>query len=153
MKYLPSRNALLGVVGATAALSALAAVSIAQDNGSSATAPSPATIQPNTAAPGMMVAKDPVTGQLRAPTPEEMAALQSASAGSKAEGKSAPALRSQQLPNGAVVTTLDSSYDLFSVATKGADGKIQRACVPAAQLDAVINAGSIQKKKEVLDEK
>lgn len=102
----------------------------------------------------MVAAKDPVTGQLRAPTAEEIAALQPVKPDTKGR-EGAPALRSQRLPNGAVVTTLDSSYDLYSVASKDADGKIQRACVPASRLDAVVNAaqnGALTK-KEVLDEK
>ena len=157
MKYSPSRNAILGVTGVTVALSALLAVASAyggDDCCTSATASSQATNQPNPATPGMIVAKDPVTGQLRAPSAEEMAALQPVRGAGRGEAKEAP-LRSERLANGAVVTTLNSSYEVYSVATKDADGKIQTACVPAEKVEAVLDAaknGTLTK-KEVLDEK
>lgn len=156
MKTSPSRNALLGVLGSTAALSALIAVALARGDGNSAPAPAVASAQPNSVSPGMVVSRDPVTGELRAPTPEDMAALQAAAArdAKGASAKVAP-LRSERLPNGAVVTTLDDSTMVYSVATVGADGKVQRACVPADRLEATLEAAQKGSpiKKEVRDEK
>lgn len=100
----------------------------------------------------MVVAKDPVTGALRSATAEEMAALQ-ASVEPKRAGKET-ALKSERLPNGAVVTRLDHSYDVYSVATKSADGKIQEACVPADRLEATLQAADSGelKAKEISEE-
>ena len=152
MKQLLSRSSLLGALGATAALAAVALVR-AGDSGGDVTMITSVTSSPsNSSAAGLVAAKDPVTGALRAPTAEEIAALQPSREGKGREG--AP-LRSQRLANGAVVTTLDSSYDLYEVASKDANGKIQTACVPANQFPAVMKAaqnGDLNK-KEVLDEK
>lgn len=95
-----------------------------------------------------MIAKDPETNTLRPATVEEMAALRQTKA---AAARSESRLLSQRLANGAVVTTLDSSYDVYSVAAKGADGKIRRACVPADRLEAAQNGEFAT--EEALDEK
>lgn len=153
MKQTFIRTSLLGAVTGVAALVAMALAQGGWSGGSDATpGTSKMTASPNSNSPGFMVAKDPATGQLRAPTAEEMAALQSAKSDSKREGA---ALRSERLPNGAVVTTLDRSYDLYEVASKDSNGKIHEACVPAFQLEAVMQAtqNSDLTKKEALDEK
>lgn len=150
MKYSLFRKFLLG---ALAALAALTAVVVARTGGNDhhLTTATPEAGSPSTA--GFVAAKDPVTGALRAPTAEEMAALQSPADVRRASRE--PALKSERLANGAVVTTLDRSYDVYSVATKDANGKIQQACVPADKLDATLEAaqGGELTTKEVGDEK
>lgn len=141
---------MLGALGGAAALMAIA---VARGGGGSSDA-TPAT-SPGSSMPGMMVAIDPATGQLRTPTPEEMAALQAADP-SRRKGKNTDGvLRSETLKNGAVVTTLDPSYDLYSVVAKDADGKMRTACVPGYQLDATLAAAEkmASQTEEVVDEK
>lgn len=155
MIYSLSRNALLGVLGSTAALSALIGVALVR-GGNDPLPSGPVTTHEGSSGAGMVAAKDPVTGALRAPTAEEMAALQPAPTTTKGNKKQV-ALRSEQLANGAIVTTLDQSYDLYSVATKDTAGQIRRACVPAPKLDAAMEAAQnhnhMLNPKEVLDEK
>lgn len=149
MKYRLFRSSLFAaLLGGSAVLAALLWAHGGGVTDKKQVAASP-TIAAKTNSPGLMAAKDPVTGQLRAPTAEEMAALQPETKGKEIT------LRSQRLANGAVVTTLNSSYDLYEIASKGPDGKMQRACVPAANLDALLKAaqnGDLTK-KEALDEK
>lgn len=153
MKHPNSRSFLLGALGATAAL---VAVTLAHggDTGSSATTTTPVNTTPsNSSSAGMMAAKDPVTGALRAPTAEEMAALQPKKAEGLRERKSEPVVR--QLPNGTLAITLDQSTELSSVAVKDSEGKLHTACVPADKVEATLKAaqeGGLTK-KEVLDEK
>ena len=154
MIYSLSRNALLGVLGSTAALSALIGVTLVRGGNDPLPPTPPATTRAESSGAGMVAAKDPVTGALRVPTAEEIAALQPAAPTTKGKKKEV-ALRSEQLANGAVVTTLDPSYDLYSVASKDAAGHIHHACVPAGRLDAALEAAQNGKlnTKEVLDEK
>lgn len=109
---------------------------------------------------GSVIARDKKTGELRPATAKEMKHLQAIAAAAKEKkGPRKPAkLVETQLPNGAVVTTLDSSYDVYSIATKGADGKIHTACVPGDRVETVLAAAQAAPndhltKKEVLDEK
>ncbi len=155
MKYSLPRTALLGVLGAT---TALAAVTLARaDDCCATTAASSAatTTSASTASAGMMAARDPVTGALRAPTPEEIAALRPAAKleGTKGKEKAEPVVR--QLPNGVLAITADPSLDVYSVAVKGPDGKVRTACVPGDKVEAVMEAAQKANvtKKEVLDEK
>ncbi len=86
--------------------------------------------------PGMRVARDPETGQLRAPTSEELKAL----SGTTAEGARAALprglitgrVRPPQIvhPDGTIEQELDDSTLMYSVARRGADGKIEMYCVP-----------------------
>jgi hypothetical protein len=76
---------------------------------------------------GMVVAKDP-DGTLRAPTPAEAAALRSASPATAALKSAAPA--EVKLADGSVMVVLDPATSMvYSVMTKGPDGKLQLKCV------------------------
>lgn len=136
MNHLLSRNALLGVLGSTAALSALIAVALVRGgDGSPASSPTPARSESSSA--GLVAAKDPVTGELRAPTASEIAALQPA----PVKGGAKRPVETVRLANGAVGITLDESTNLYNVASKGPDGTVRRACVPSDRLNAALEAG------------
>ncbi|MBZ5645662.1 MAG: hypothetical protein LAN37_00390 [Acidobacteriia bacterium] len=90
-------------------------------------------VEPTTANPsaGQRVAKDPATGQLREPTPEEVKELEAGQAKMAPQVKkplqllkAAPAAAS-----GAVGVLLDESYETYAVATRSADGKVKFDCV------------------------
>ncbi|MBT9492822.1 MAG: hypothetical protein IV107_10850 [Paucibacter sp.] len=92
------------------------------------------------AASAATVARDPVTGELRAPTAAEAQALSQPASGRGAV-KAAPARgmltgRINPQPvhhaNGSVEQELDDSTLSFSVATRNADGSISQACVSGA---------------------
>ncbi len=88
-------------------------------------------------ASAMRVVKDPVTGELRAPTATEAAELDAADAKAKAAasvGKrkaassaSAPTVITHA--NGMLQATLDESSHVFSVAVRKADGSIDMQCI------------------------
>ncbi len=72
------------------------------------------------------VVRDAETGQLRAPTAEEAAALRASG------GKAAAAASGQREirhKNGTVQMVLDNSTLMYSVARRNADGSISQACV------------------------
>lgn len=152
MKASQSKKISAGVVGAAAVLVAAVAATMAHGGDPSTSASSQAPVDP--ASSGLLAAKDPATGQLRAPTAEEAAQLQSTSAPSTKAG-ARKAMPVRQLANGAFAVTLDSSYEMASVAVKRADGKVVTACVPANRADSAIAAAQTQpvSTKEVLDEK
>jgi hypothetical protein len=87
--------------------------------------------------PGMVVVKDPVTGQLRAPTADEFAAL--AAAAGPAQNNATTGSRAITGPGGGAGLVLDGSSDVFTVATRNADGTITfgEAVGPAAAKAAV----------------
>lgn len=89
-------------------------------------------------APAVRVVKDPATGEMRAPSPQEAAALDGAAA-----TKSSAALRrglitgkmnpqAVQHANGTVEQELDESSLSYSVAKRGADGAVETYCVTGA---------------------
>lgn len=85
---------------------------------------------------GMRVAKDPVTGELRALTAAEAAELDAAEATAKAAQKAgkkraATAVTQQevQYPDGTVGMALDESSHMYSVAVRRADGSVEYQCV------------------------
>ena len=148
MKYL-SRSSLLGALGATAAL---VAVTLARGGDGNVATTTSTTANSSNVSSGMIVAKDAVTGALRAPTAEEIAALQSPSTAKGARKFAEPV---RQLPNGTRAITLDSSTEVYSVAAKTSDGKVRTACVPAEKVEATLKAAQEASltKKDVLDEK
>lgn len=81
------------------------------------------------------VTKDSVTGELRAPTADEVKALDAAAGNGKRaaaptgilSGKADP--QPQRLPNGTVVQELTTDTMMYSVARKNADGTISQYCV------------------------
>jgi hypothetical protein len=80
--------------------------------------------------PGMVVARDPQTGQLRAPTPAELKALreqpgQAAMMGPAAAEAPATVART----DGVRQVRLGERAMVYSVVTRGADGKLVEQCV------------------------
>lgn len=85
------------------------------------------------------VARDPVTGELRAPTAAEAQALSQPAGTGRGAVKAAAAPRGMltgrinpqpvQHADGSVEHELDESTLSFSVATRNADGSISQACV------------------------
>lgn len=77
---------------------------------------------------GMRVAVDPATGRARPMTANEAKALDAlAKANEKRAAARAP--RTFKTPSGAVGVELDPSHMVYSVATVGADGKVEMECV------------------------
>lgn len=80
---------------------------------------------------GQRIAKDPATGQLREPTPEEVKELDALQA-KKAPKVKKPLKTMTAAPaeaTGAVGVVLDESYESYTVATRSADGKVKLDCV------------------------
>ena len=80
--------------------------------------------KPQAASPGMVVVKDSVTGQLRAPTADEFTALTAAKP-KLLTGAAAGTLRTIAVPGGGTGYVLDDSTTVFAVATKTPDGKVK----------------------------
>lgn len=78
------------------------------------------------AEPGMVVVRDAQTGQLRTPTPAEMRALQPRTP-SSALTASQP--RMVTGPGGRRSVQLGERHMVYSVVTRGADGKLADQCV------------------------
>lgn len=78
------------------------------------------------------VVRDPETGQLRAPTAAEAAALRG-QAGRQASAPAALPPQPIHHRDGSVEMPLDSSTVMFSVAQRQADGSIRRSCVQGEQ--------------------
>jgi len=98
--------------------------------GASAAPAAPVGRAPETVVPGaMMMARDPLTGELRAPTAEEMAAL---GAGLSRAGQSLnysdEGLKQVVLPDGTVMVDLQGRFMSTSVAFIDADGRLVRQC-------------------------
>lgn len=95
-------------------------------------------------AAGMRVFKDPVTGEFREPTADEVRALdQAALRSAKAMGKSATATplkapRTMMMSSGAVGMDVPESAFNYVVVTRGADGKLHQACAQGE--DAALHA-------------
>ena len=80
---------------------------------------------------GQWIAKDPATGQLREPTPEEVKELDALQA-KKAPKVRKPLKTMTAAPaeaTGAVGVMLDESYESYTVATRSADGRVKLDCV------------------------
>ena len=80
---------------------------------------------------GMVVVRDADTGQLRAPTPAEAQALHPRTNASAAAA-AAPAPRMIIGPGGRRSVKLDQRHMVYSVVTRGADGKLEEQCVHGA---------------------
>jgi hypothetical protein len=76
---------------------------------------------------GMVVVRDAQTGQLRAPTPAEMRALVPATRSSSMSAPAQPALVTH--PDGRRQVRLGERGMVYSVVTRGADGKLSGQCV------------------------
>ncbi len=91
----------------------------------------------STSAPGaahLMVARDPVTGELRAPTAAEREALRAIA--KKALSRVGEPTLVETLPDGRVRARLGPEHARFSVARKNPDGTFSTDCVPAGKVDA-----------------
>ena len=78
----------------------------------------------------MIVVRDAQTGQLRAPTAAEARALAPSPAMSAAMRATPPALVAR--PDGSKQVKLGERGLVYSVATRGADGKLAEQCVQGA---------------------
>ena len=79
---------------------------------------------------GMVVTRDAETGQLRAPTADEMKALQAAAKSSnRSSGRTAAPAAEIVHANGAVELAVGEDTMVYSVARINAQGKVERACV------------------------
>ena len=91
-----------------------------------------------------VVVRDAQTGQMRAPTAQEAAALQSKSpAATNRIGMITGRVNPPEIrhANGAVGQELDASTMMFSVARIGADGKLTMACISGEEAaQAAVNA-------------
>jgi len=83
-----------------------------------------------TAQQGMIVVRDAQTGQLRAPTAAEARALAPSPAMSAAMRATPPALVAR--PDGSKQVKLGERGLVYSVVTRGADGKLHDQCVQGA---------------------
>jgi hypothetical protein len=79
---------------------------------------------------GMVVVRDAQTGQLRAPTAAELRALAPAPGSAALLAPSQPALVTH--PDGARQVRLGERGLVYSVVTRGADGKLHDQCVQGA---------------------
>jgi hypothetical protein len=102
--------------------------------------------------PGMVVVKDPETGELRAPTAAELSTL----TGGRSQSSLAVA-QEERRPDGSVMVRLPESTQVFSVAKIGPDGKLVTDCVEGKDAaDKALATRPVVKqspKQEVLDEK
>ena len=77
---------------------------------------------------GMVVVRDPQTGELRAPTPAEFRALTGLATSLQA-GQAAPAAPSVRRPDGTVRRSMGSESMTYSVISRGKDGKLSIECI------------------------
>lgn len=80
---------------------------------------------------GMIVVRDADTGELRAPTADEARALHPRTNVSAA-GTAAPAPKMVTGPGGRRSVQLGERHMVYSVVTRGADGKLEEQCVHGA---------------------
>jgi hypothetical protein len=110
--------------------------------------------QAGDASPGLRVVKDPVTGELRAPTGEEAAALQSAApvdargASVVRRGLATGKINPQRVThaNGMMSLELDESTLSYSVARRNADGTTDWVCVTGPEAAAAALAAKTTSK-------
>ena len=95
------------------------------------------------AAPGVQIVKDPVSGELRAPTQDELKAIAAQQGNAMAatparRGMFSGTANPQQVrrANGAVSLELDESTMMYSVARRNPDGSITMECVTGADAAA-----------------
>lgn len=125
----------IGLVGITLAL---VPASGADEKKAAPKKPAAAAKKPATAAPkstkpaasGMVVVKDPETGQLRAPTAEEAAALNPPAVQANSLRRASP--QAVTAPDGSISMVLDDSAQVFAVARKNPDGTVSLGEVTGA---------------------
>ncbi|HLO95674.1 MAG TPA: hypothetical protein VK195_15285 [Burkholderiaceae bacterium] len=95
-------------------------------------------------ADGMIAVRDPVTGQLRAPTADELAALQAKSQAAKSTSRLralsvAPAQAERVNSRGAIGFRPGPESISYSVVTRNADGSLSSTCVQGQeQAEAIV---------------
>ena len=96
---------------------------------------------------GMVVVRDAQTGQLRAPTAAESRALAPQGPSASIRAQSTPALVTH--PGGARQVRLGERGLVYSVVTRGADGKQTEQCVQGeAAADKAVHASASAQHKE-----
>lgn len=104
-------------------------------------APAPVASKALPAQGGMRAFVDPATGKLVQPSAEQAAALEAAAPARPASSSRLRSLAPTQAPTeiypaqGGVGMTLDESTMSYSVARKGAGGKVTTDCIPGSELD------------------
>jgi hypothetical protein len=97
------------------------------------------------AAEAMRVVRDPVTGELRAPTAAELATMKQAEAQLRAKSlRSATAVAAPAEivhPDGTVELPLGEDSHMASVVRLNDDGTLSSACMPAKQAQAWVQSG------------
>jgi len=88
--------------------------------------------------PKMIVAVDPDTGKVRAPTAAEREALRTGA--TKALARVAEPTLVEKLPDGRVRARLGPEHAHYSVARVKPDGTLSKDCVPAGKVDAASSA-------------
>jgi hypothetical protein len=84
--------------------------------------------RPRPGAGGSIVAIDPETGQLGAPSPEQMRALEQAGR-DLAVSRTGEGLRETVLPNGTVIVDLDGRFEEHVVARVDRTGRLVQGCI------------------------
>jgi hypothetical protein len=82
---------------------------------------------------GMVVARDPQTGTLRAPTPEEARALRARTPRDATLGAAVRAPERLSRPDGARGVRLGEKAMVYEVVTRAADGTLDSECVKGEQ--------------------
>jgi hypothetical protein len=99
---------------------------------------------------GMVVVRDPQTGKMRAPTPEELRALRAKAPPSSAALIGTPRVQ-QQLSrrDGARGVRLGEKSLVYDVVTRGEDGKLSSQCVQgeAAAREALEHPANVEHKE------
>jgi hypothetical protein len=99
---------------------------------------------------GMVVVRDPQTGKMRAPTPEELRVLRAKAPPSAAALSGAPQQpKSLTRRDGARGVRLGEKSLVYDVVTRGADGKLSSQCVQgdAAAADALQHPANAEHKE------
>lgn len=82
---------------------------------------------------GLLAFKDPATGKLIGPSPQQATALTGPLRGAATAGRS-PKPTLTRPPHGGVAVMLDESHQRYAIARKDADGQLTEACAPDARL-------------------
>ena len=92
----------------------------------------------------MRIVRDPVTGQLRAPTPEEFQAIEAQELKAKAAARAttAPVAPTEvRRADGSAKLMLDESQMSYAVVTRNADGSLTEHCVTGADAAQKVLSG------------
>ncbi|MGJ5817990.1 post-PEP-CTERM-1 domain-containing protein [Paludibaculum fermentans] len=103
---------------------------------------------------GVMIFKDPVTGQIRAPEPGEVQALTASKQKSVASVAPETPVKFKSPTGAGIGFVLPASSRSYMVVTKTSDGKLKESCVVGDKAaNAVVTAGPAPTTKGALDEK